>query len=759
MSTKVHYSTWVGWIVLAGSSGVGFFEKRVKKMEIGASKMETKKRKLVFFQASGDGVSLRGEKEKNENLIVHAGVYENCFSFFRFPSHVACMPFDPEYAARVAAEVVDGPPRSTIVEKSFLDECWNCDFPEWSTLPFGISLLVLPLFCDTLDRVLSRMSQETKGKIGRFLDHLSKREKDLMGRCRAGVIGGLDDLFPSVKPDDAAGRDAVNNLGEMQSWGGEWKPVKSDAAGTDVVDAAGNADAPPVSQEFAKAIRDESLLVLGDRLSEEMNRVAAASADPRDAGPEMVAAANDVFRSAIPKDSQKKSPIWKDKRRGILESDSMPEKAAPLADRELPPNFVLADLPDDGKPWLDYSRSPGWYWTRRAGLVDVTYNVGTGVDPTHAKLPWVHCKNFQSRPQEYVFYDVNGLALIINDEKHRSMRRIPDFDIVKRCVNLAAKTKEDVQEQANEQVNEQADSESLEGRIENLTVRLEDADRMAKTYQGLYQDAIDSVDEAFQDTCSRDAILSGYVRLGGNKFHAVPRLAREHKSLLVEVEKLHSEIVDLQSRLHAKEKVIGNISQSLFRANNQLAEVGESHAEILRERDQIRADFERTKQQYGAATDHLVELGDVVRTLQSEREPVDNGNGTVTQLLPVTYRKQWSGRVVAARAVNRGDWYVRTVDESEACSSGSARPDCISLILSTPEPANPEPVTWRCSLLDGKWFANDEGVRFCPGGSTIAFYAWGFAGITQPPQLGRYLFRDGVGTLITDEPKKDEGSK
>jgi hypothetical protein len=135
-----------------------------------------------------------------------------------------------------------------------------------------------------------------------------------------------------------------------------------------------------------------------------------------------------------------------------------------------------------------------------------------------------------------------------------------------------------------------------------------------------------------------------------------------------------------------------------------------------------------------------------------EPEPVDNGDGTETKLLPVTYPKGVD--VVEVRSRRTGDVYVDYDGEILDCQDDYvASPGEVWLITrqlpKPPEPAKPEPVTWEAPFISGEWTATPVGWS----DGTGVQYAWDatgtlIQGMGRPPQLGRYLFKDGVGTLI-----------
>lgn len=155
-----------------------------------------------------------------------------------------------------------------------------------------------------------------------------------------------------------------------------------------------------------------------------------------------------------------------------------------------------------------------------------------------------------------------------------------------------------------------------------------------------------------------------------------------------------------------------------------------------------RMEIKKLYSEAGQLKAELVELA----KLQAERDPVDNGDGTVTALLPVTYPKGLP--VEQARSPKAGDKFVSDGGEILNSTSGLSR-NRIRLIL-RPAPQPPEPVTWEAPLVDGVWHA--QGATFSTDAGRVVF-TWDctgekIRGITKPAKLGRYQFRDGVGTLI-----------
>ena len=142
------------------------------------------------------------------------------------------------------------------------------------------------------------------------------------------------------------------------------------------------------------------------------------------------------------------------------------------------------------------------------------------------------------------------------------------------------------------------------------------------------------------------------------------------------------------------------------------------------------SDMERLTQSLDAYREmHLRAISQVesameeIDRLRAERKPRDNGDGTVTQLLPVTYRNGEYGRVPCN--IDYGD-----------------------------VPANPEPVTWVAPLADGIWHATGSAVeRQDP---VYIHMRWDMTagvirGLSKPERLGTYLFKNGVGTLQANQ--------
>jgi len=460
--------------------------------------MREKKRNSVFFQASGWKEGCGREKSKNENLIVMSSGGENAFSFFEFPSCIQEARFDPEYAERVANSgngtfsLVGWPEPGgnlhQIYFRAYLTTLQNLVFVSAVSLPIGDAVFaydgLLPLpdgsvfqiapwgDWDAMQAAISaaqkrrdasersadwtaRMSTESKSEVEkRFGVDLQKRWKD-KGR-------GIPEIEPMPEPAEVSSPEVSSvcyeyrllEKGEVIQEGDEvdgsndgwrdapkWKPVHPSSIGEAACDPAfpshriyrrkvKQVSSPPssdtepegrmpsifeaygITPEESMLLREWAMKSLEETLGAELNRVAESSFDPRDAGPEVAAAAGDAFRSTVDRPAS------------------------------LPPGFVAVPLPDDGKPVLDYGRKPGHYLTRGGCFVDLTYNVGTGID--QHSFPWVHFDKHRRGSCHDVFFTVHG-------EAYQATRvgsgefplchydHLPDFDIVQKCVHPAAK--------------------------------------------------------------------------------------------------------------------------------------------------------------------------------------------------------------------------------------------------------------------------------------------------------------------------------
>lgn len=167
----------------------------------------------------------------------------------------------------------------------------------------------------------------------------------------------------------------------------------------------------------------------------------------------------------------------------------------------------------------------------------------------------------------------------------------------------------------------------------------------------------------------------------------------------------------------------------------------------MSEQIEVGADYHLRKvgQLYRAATGERDRLKAELAKLQAEREPRDNGDGTETAMLPVTYQKGLD--VAEARSRRTGDTYVGVFGETSVSEVSDNREYNIFLIL-RPAPEPPESVTWEANLSDGEHVASERGIT----SGAMIFY-WATAQeflVKKPAKLGLYLFKDGVGTLIEE---------
>lgn len=163
------------------------------------------------------------------------------------------------------------------------------------------------------------------------------------------------------------------------------------------------------------------------------------------------------------------------------------------------------------------------------------------------------------------------------------------------------------------------------------------------------------------------------------------------------------------------------------------------YADKMRQLWQAAHDRDQARREVAVLTEELAKL-------QAELEPRDNGDGTVTALLPVTHSKDVHGVAVRLPMANEWFWTDFGPTKSSCDKSGSV----IRLIL-RPAPKPPEQVTWEAPLVDGEWTATDEHFRSSDG----ARYYWNatgsiIVGLSKPPVLGTYQFKDRVGTLIEE---------
>lgn len=162
---------------------------------------------------------------------------------------------------------------------------------------------------------------------------------------------------------------------------------------------------------------------------------------------------------------------------------------------------------------------------------------------------------------------------------------------------------------------------------------------------------------------------------------------------------------------------------------------------LFDERDASRAELAKLK----AERDHFRALSDA-----QAGEPIDNGDGTVTAMKPVTYPNGLPVECVRSR--REGDRYVECDGDVFGCqnSDDDTSPGQVWLIL-LPAPKPPESVTWEAPLVDGEWRASEDGWS----DSKSRKWLWDVTGVSirglsKPAKLGRYRFVNGVGTLIEE---------
>lgn len=137
---------------------------------------------------------------------------------------------------------------------------------------------------------------------------------------------------------------------------------------------------------------------------------------------------------------------------------------------------------------------------------------------------------------------------------------------------------------------------------------------------------------------------------------------------------------------------------------------------------------------------------------------IDNGDGTVTRLLPVTHAVGFD--VIGVRVPRAGDSYISFSDgEVRTASHDHGRADGTNarlIVRSSPAAAATAPVTWEAPLDDGLWQARGAGVMHQSGEAASLYLSWSrgackIRGLSRPAQLGTYRFVDGVGTLIEEQ--------
>lgn len=169
--------------------------------------------------------------------------------------------------------------------------------------------------------------------------------------------------------------------------------------------------------------------------------------------------------------------------------------------------------------------------------------------------------------------------------------------------------------------------------------------------------------------------------------------------------------------------------------------------DLLNERDQLRAELATLRESEESAQHAAKRAVDELAKLQAEREPRDNGDGTVTAMLPVTHPAGLD--VVEVREPRIGDEFISDIGERMTCTFSPRNEGRVRLIL-RPAPKPPEPATWEAPLADGEWEASLSGAE----NDTVLFQwsYWGtlLHGLAKPAKLGKYRFKDGVGTLIQE---------
>lgn len=442
---------------------------------------------------------------------------------------------------------------------------------------------------------------------------------------------------------------------------------------------------------------------------------------------------------------------WKDKGRGIPEINPMPEPAevsspSPVSpprtpyeldtatgkvpivapDVSLPPGFVAVPLPDDGEPVLGYKRKPGHYLTRGGYFVDLTYNVGTGID--QHPFPWVHFDKHRRGNYYDVFLTENGEAYRVTrvgaSESKFSLchyDHLPDYDIVQKCVHPAA---EELRNGPKVEVKEEVQDGDVPVEHYNHTT-----EQFSK-FRGEVGEAFALLAKAFGVCDCRCA------REGGEAAnHAREGLESKLSESRAEVHALNKRIAELARALGSEKQVSVELDAKCDRLTEQWVGIVEIVEKLTDERDAARSELSGV----------LKELADVKVRQWKQGAAIDNGDGTVTALKPVTYPKGLD--VEQVREPRLGDEFISDIGEQMTCTLSPRNEGRIRLIL-RPAPKPPEPVTWEAGLADGEWEASLNGVE----NDTVLFQweFWGklLHGLAKPPKLGKYRFENGVGTLV-----------
>lgn len=735
--------------------------------------MSEKKRNLVFFQAVMSHGWFVMEKTKNENLIVHAGCGGNIFSFFEFPDSLPDVAFDPEYAERVAGE------------------CYGDEIPGgW----YDDAVRIVGNF-DLWGATCVEFSS-------------SRDEIDYLRRSHDGGVEslkGLANAFVALEKSFSERRGAV----------------QSNAMPEPAVVSSPEVSSPspiPASPFPRKLLQIDTATGEFSLVDQE-----PPHGDPREPSPEAAAAANHVFEvleSGIAKRSREGGPLsdaapqcfggltdifpsLKTSANATPDDAGQPPPASPAS---LPTGFVAVPLPDDGEPVLGHKRKPGHYLTRGGYFVDLTYNVGTGID--QHPFPWVHFDKHRRGNCYDVFFTEKGEAYRVTRVGSGAFPichydHLPDFDIVQKCVHPAA---EDDKAWPQEEVK----AESKAGDVPDLTIEqiqtavgpdcevrvefvpkngasddIHEPMKQARSADG--DGEWFNEDQYFRYRVSCEGLCSCKLcRVTARPFvrtilEQLKSLANFHERDLkwrAEREKLESSVSAHLAEVHALNRRIAELARALGsekqvsveldakcdRLTEQWGGIVEVVEKLRNERDEANAELVRVLSDISnvratlakrdaecANVRSLMErMQEELAILQAEREPLDNGDGTETRLLPVTYPKGWD--VEAVRVPRKGDLYDdgNGVSRHAGGNHGSPGSSLVRLIL-RPAPKPPEPATWEApALADGEWIADSVCVAR-PGYALIL--SWGIEaveirGLTKPAKFGTYQFKDGVGTLI-----------